>query len=814
MKKIILILVLITVVYGYSETILRNWKSYTNTTHISDLEVDGDMILLATWGGLLEYDAAKGEFTGPVKLEDGLASNELSSLELLADGTLLAGTKTAGISRILDGEFKMPLNEDNGLSSAKIFAIESYGDKYVAITDDGISVFSELPVWPLPAVNNYDQSDGLSSTNYNAIAISSAGILYCGSENGIDYTDLKDDELVWEQLNTSNSDLGNDYITSISCRDGKVAVGTKSGIYYFNDLPAEREIEQYGLDEVSYYPVFLDESGNIWASRGYWDEDELQVLESTYRMLEMFVIGGGQIIIGVDVLGSTTSMVTSIKEFQEGLVISTWGGGILIYDGVYWSEPLIQNCIGANFTTTLQMDNQDRLWVGNGILDPPDTRRGNRGLSHWDGYEWVTFTSENSGLTSNNINSIVPLAGDKFWFTSYSNLSGDLSGINMLDYSNEANPEWDFYHYYDEEAGPLPTGNIGNSFLGRDGNIWLCFYRGGVALYNEEVEQQHLFIAPGVLYEGYPNAIHVYQGAHYTVIGGWLSGFELWTGEGQPEDGESEYWEQPADQDFTNGHVYDSVERYEMFEDQIWIASSRALYMYDGEMWFRYGKDSTKRQYLAGTSSSSNWMPQTLIGGVNDSPDWWYFEGQERLYGGVSTYPTALMIDPFNNLWIGTETNGICRYDIENNKFKTWNMDNSPLLSNKITDLEYDGETGTMYIATVSGLNSVMIGISGENNMEEELNSMQVYPNPFYPERDGLVMIENKDHLTMPKGGTSCNIYDLEGLLVRELELNNFQQFEWDGNNSAERKCSSGMYFYLVTSDEGDSKRGKIILVR
>jgi hypothetical protein len=204
MKKIILILLLITVVYGYSETILRNWKSYTNTTHISDLEVDGEQILLATWGGLLEYDAGKGEFAGPVKLEDGLASNELSSLELLADGTLLAGSKTAGISRILNGEFKMPLNEENGLSSAKIFAIESYEEKYVAITGDGISIFSELAVWPLPVVNNYDQSDGLSSIYYNAIAISEAGILYCGSENGIDYTDLNEEAPTsWHGLDCS-----------------------------------------------------------------------------------------------------------------------------------------------------------------------------------------------------------------------------------------------------------------------------------------------------------------------------------------------------------------------------------------------------------------------------------------------------------------------------------------------------------------------------------------------------------------------------------------------------------------------------------
>jgi len=812
MKKLFLVLILITVIAGYGKTILRSWRSYTNTTHISDLEIDGDIIYMATWGGLLEYDFTNGSFEGPIKVEDGLTDNELSSIELLSDGTLLIGSKTAGINRIADGEFKMPLGEENGLSSEKVYALASYNEKYVAITNDGISIFSELPVWPLPAVANYDQSDGLSSTNYNAIAINSEGTLYCGSENGIDYADLNAEELVWQQLNTSNSGLGDNYITSISSKDYRTAIGTKSGIYYFEDTPTDRVMEKFGED-VAYFPVYLDQEGNIWASKGFWDEDELKVLDSDEAMIIKFGMDGSETVWTQDDLGTVNSMVTSIKEIQGGIVISTWGDGILIYNGDYWSDPITQNCIGANFTTTLKIDNKDRLWVGNGILNPPDTRRGNRGLSVWDGYEWQNYSSENSGIVSNNINSIVPLADDKFWFTSYSNLEDAFSGINILDYNNPDDPEWDFYYYFDE-AGQLPTGNVGNSFLGRDRNIWLCCYNGGIALYNEAVEQQHFFMGPDVMYGGNSNAIYVYQGDNYTVVGGLLSGFELWTGEGLPETDDIANWEQPANQDFTNGHVYDAIERQEMFEDQIWIASSKALYRYDGEDWFRYGKESTKCQYLSGNGTSSSWQPQTLDIGVNDSPDWWYFEGQERLYGGVSTYPTALLVDPFNNLWIGTETNGICRYDIDNNKFNTWNMDNSPLLSNKINDLVYDKNTGTMYIATASGLNSVMIGVSDEDNQEEELSKILVYPNPFYPEKDGLVMIENKDHLTMPLGGTTCNIYDLEGLLVRELELNNFQQFEWDGTNSAEKDCSSGVYFYLISSSNGDIERGKIILVR
>jgi len=117
----------------------------------------------------------------------------------------------------------MPLQEGNGLASDKVYAIESYADQYVVITQEGISIFEELEDWPLPSVTNYDQGDGLSSSSINSIAVNEAGILFCGSNNGIDYADLNDDELSWQHIDESNSPLQDSYISSISCDENKTA---------------------------------------------------------------------------------------------------------------------------------------------------------------------------------------------------------------------------------------------------------------------------------------------------------------------------------------------------------------------------------------------------------------------------------------------------------------------------------------------------------------------------------------------------------------------------------------------------------------
>ncbi|MDO9578210.1 MAG: gliding motility-associated C-terminal domain-containing protein, partial [Candidatus Cloacimonadales bacterium] len=105
-------------------------------------------------------------------------------------------------------------------------------------------------------------------------------------------------------------------------------------------------------------------------------------------------------------------------------------------------------------------------------------------------------------------------------------------------------------------------------------------------------------------------------------------------------------------------------------------------------------------------------------------------------------------------------------------------------------------------------------GISEDNNTEKKLNKIVAFPNPFYPEKGEFLRIENTESNTMPAGDTKCLIYDLNGELIVKLKKNIYQQFSWDGTNAHGKKCSSGMYFYLVSAPNGQTNKGKIALIR
>ncbi len=66
----------------------------------------------------------------------------------------------------------------------------------------------------------------------------------------------------------------------------------------------------------------------------------------------------------------------------------------------------------------------------------------------------------------------------------------------------------------------------------------------------------------------------------------------------------------------------------------------------------------------------------------------------------------------------------------------------------------------------------------------------------------------------MPQGKTKASIFDINGQLVQELEKDIFQEFSWDGTNKAGKKCSSGIYLYIISTEDGQISRGKIILIR
>jgi hypothetical protein len=49
---------------------------------------------------------------------------------------------------------------------------------------------------------------------------------------------------------------------------------------------------------------------------------------------------------------------------------------------------------------------------------------------------------------------------------------------------------------------------------------------------------------------------------------------------------------------------------------------------------------------------------------------------------------------------------------------------------------------------------------------------------------------------------------------VAKLKENSFFRFEWDGKNRAGTYCASGVYFFVIATEDKEVGRGKIMLIR
>lgn len=153
----------------------------------------------------------------------------------------------------------------------------------------------------------------------------------------------------------------------------------------------------------------------------------------------------------------------------------------------------------------------------------------------------------------------------------------------------------------------------------------------------------------------------------------------------------------------------------------------------------------------------------------------------------------AIAIDGANRKWIGT-TNGVYLISAEGNQqLQHFNTQNSPLLSNIITSIAIDTQTGEVYIGTEKGL------VSYRGNATEGTNThanVLVYPNPVPPNYTGEIIIKG-----LPQNA-KVKITDITGALVHQTTALGGQAI-WDTQKYNGTKPATGVYLVFSSNPEG-----------
>jgi hypothetical protein len=159
---------------------------------------------------------------------------------------------------------------------------------------------------------------------------------------------------------------------------------------------------------------------------------------------------------------------------------------------------------------------------------------------------------------------------------------------------------------------------------------------------------------------------------------------------------------------------------------------------------------------------------------------------------------TAISVDGANRKWIGTKTSGIFLVS-ENGEaeIQHFNTENSPLLSDEITDIAINQQSGEVFIGTAAGLISYMGEATAAN---DEFSDVYVYPNPVRETYDGPIVVKGL------VDNTDVKITDISGDLVFKTTSLGGQAI-WDGRNQNNNRCKTGVYLVFMTDPLGEKTK-------
>lgn len=184
------------------------------------------------------------------------------------------------------------------------------------------------------------------------------------------------------------------------------------------------------------------------------------------------------------------------------------------------------------------------------------------------------------------------------------------------------------------------------------------------------------------------------------------------------------------------------------------------------------------------------------------------FEGNvEELLNGTAI--TDIEIDGGNRKWIATANTGIFLLSADGQDvIRQYTKENSELISNAIMDMEFNHQTGELFVITDVGMVSLRADASEE---DATYDAVSVFPNPVTPDYTGPITIQGIRY------DSDVRITDVAGKLVYKTTSNGGTA-TWNGKTSTGSPVATGVYFIWTATNENltskDRKVGKVVVVR
>jgi ligand-binding sensor domain-containing protein/signal transduction histidine kinase len=266
---------------------------------------DGEVCVGRQHGGLTVLTGNGDSFTTRTYTQaDGLAQNSVYSVHRVRDGTIWAGTVSAGVSRLNGGKFRT-YSDSSGLPSNAVNSIvEGFDGTTWLATPSGLASFANGH-W-----TNHTANDGLPSSNVRTIFEDRKHVLWIATSGGLAYISsgkikvpLRLPEALREQIfGVAEDGMGSLWFTT---SDHVLRVNQDR---LLSDSLSDTDVQSYGMADGLHgvegagrdRSVVADSQGRIWISRksGLSMADPIAISHNSVPVavrIESISAGGSQI---------------------------------------------------------------------------------------------------------------------------------------------------------------------------------------------------------------------------------------------------------------------------------------------------------------------------------------------------------------------------------------------------------------------------------------------------------------------------------------------------------------------------------------
>ncbi len=778
MKYVSLFFLLITVSWAAD---LRDWETITNMNDVRDLVVDHETVWVATTGGVYSYGKTDDQIRRFTNV-DGMYSIDMKAITLDNYGNVITGGE--------DGVIQI-YNQSSDQWS-QLFQISGNEISDILVKDDTLWVAAGKSVsvflWNGDIYKYKDSFINFPILPGKTTSLQIfTGRIWLGTESGLltapsDFSkNTINDPALWKVYNTSNG-LQSDHIYEMIVHNNKIWIGTGAGLVSV-DTSMQLHAETAWGDNAVHTLTKSDQ--NIFAS----------YFGSYYSYSEEN---------GRQFAGSFLNVISAMQMDSSGIIrIGLRFGGFF---SAGWNKPLLLDGPVSNALRYVITDSRGKIWVSTGKFK----LQSGDGFSFNDGGSWtnVDFTGSELGRLGNT---------DVIYEDQYGNIWTGTWGGGVAVMRNE---ELKFFNdYYTDGFVKITSGD--------------SIYELSI----QPIPDEHRgFFSPA------PVSASDYQ--VITAIKEDLSG-NLWFGNYFASNGNimavapynADGFIDLNKENWTYFGADDGIIADEQgiscieFDDfgRVWFGTlNNGAYVLDYNNTLRNKNDDRLYKLNIEDNLYSNtvlsiatdkdgivWIGTTA--GLNsfDGVNVYKHVGDlEGLSGPLENRINYIFVDTYNNKWFATQgglsilKDGRSAWD--SFAWVGYTTLNSGLVNNDVHGVYVDPVDSRAVIATEHGL-SVFRGSFAE--IQNNYDRMNAGPNPFVIDGSNRNFV-----ITELKFSSTVKIYNLNGMMIRELTSQNNQVFgsraSWDGRDENGDPVASGIYFYLAYHEDGTSASGKIAVIR